>query len=327
MKTCALLSALVLASASEDTFTDDGLSLLQLRATTQGNLNDDQSPCLCSIVVDTATQGNAETGGGGVGQWLIDGIWTDKQQFLMTSGSKSISSGAQVATPPERLPGPGDGSMPPTAVKLTASTGDGWGYKKVSINCGQGQGVGQVLVLLDSPNGAPYAGAATPEYWVDLPSSVHSSKEYAITGALAAQVTSCSPPTTTPLPTEAPDVLNYPVGHGYGQVTSEEGCRDLATQWGMELGGGGFAFSGGYSNKGCYTYNSGAFACKAFYGKGGDEAAQLRNFPADDKLSRLGSGAQAQCAPNWTPPGDEASATGDPHLITNTGKHYDYTTK
>ena len=68
MKTCALLSALVLASASEDTFTDDGLSLLQLRATTQGNLNDDQSPCLCSIVVDTATQGNAETGGGGVGR-------------------------------------------------------------------------------------------------------------------------------------------------------------------------------------------------------------------------------------------------------------------
>ena len=32
--------------------------------------------------------------------------------------------------------------------------------------------------------------------------------------------------------------LGYPVGDGYGQVTSEQGCRDLATQWGMELGGG-----------------------------------------------------------------------------------------
>ena len=39
----------------------------------------------------------------------------------------------------------------------------------------------------------------------------------------------------------------------------------------MQLGGNGYAFAGGYGNKGCYAYNSGGYLNMAFYGTGGTE--------------------------------------------------------
>ena len=41
---------------------------------------------------------------------------------------------------------------------------------------------------------------------------------------------------------------------------------------GLSLGGGGFAFAGDYSSKGCYTYASGTYAQYAYYGTGGTDA-------------------------------------------------------
>jgi len=117
-----------------------------------------------------------------------------------------------------------------------------------------------------------------------------------------------------------------------GQVTSEQACRDLATQWGMKLGafdtlGYGQKISSNMGSQlaGCWTYTGGPYACMAFYGEGGDEASQLAppsNGGTAGPRSRLDATMQAQCAPDLAP-GDDASATGDPHLTTNTGNHFD----
>ena len=190
MKSFASLAALVLVSASEDTFSDDGLSLLQLRATTQGTVDNQQSPVLCSIIVDTSSQVNAQTGGGGQGQFLVDGALTEKQWF-----QKPIAQNQQVNTPPEEL------MCAPTSVRVIAGSGDGWGYKKVSIDCN-----GQVQVLLDSPNGEAYGGAPiSQKYWVDQPgSAVSAFNDYALTGPIAG-LGVCGAPPTTPPPAPAPD--------------------------------------------------------------------------------------------------------------------------
>lgn len=47
-------------------------------------------------------------------------------------------------------------------------------------------------------------------------------------------------------------------------------CEKAAKALGLQLGGGGYAFAGPYSSKGCYFYPSGAYMNMAFFGTGGN---------------------------------------------------------
>jgi hypothetical protein len=47
---------------------------------------------------------------------------------------------------------------------------------------------------------------------------------------------------------------------------SEDECRSAATRQGLQIGGAGWAFSGDYSEVGCYSYQSGQYAGMAWYG-------------------------------------------------------------
>ena len=58
---------------------------------------------------------------------------------------------------------------------------------------------------------------------------------------------------------------------------SEQACRDAAKALGLKLGGGGYAFSGAYSLKGCYSYRSGTYAGIAFYGTGGTDCKYVKH--------------------------------------------------
>ena len=90
------------------------------------------------------------------------------------------------------------------------------------------------------------------------------------------------------------DKTNWLGGYGYGdffdvtvgecpeaapeaeaKVTcdSEKACQDAAEAAGFQIGGGGYAFAGSWSTKGCYMYNSGKYEGMAFFGTGGDAAA------------------------------------------------------
>jgi ABC-type branched-subunit amino acid transport system substrate-binding protein len=51
-------------------------------------------------------------------------------------------------------------------------------------------------------------------------------------------------------------------------------CKAAAGRQGLSKGGGGWAFAGKYTQKGCYTYTAGKFAGMAFYGTGGTDAEQ-----------------------------------------------------
>ena len=54
---------------------------------------------------------------------------------------------------------------------------------------------------------------------------------------------------------------------------SEKACLDAIISLGLEQGGHGYAFSGGYGTKGCYAYEAGntKYGNMAFYGTGGSE--------------------------------------------------------
>ena len=52
---------------------------------------------------------------------------------------------------------------------------------------------------------------------------------------------------------------------------SQQACQDAGTRLGLKLGGGGYAFAGAYSTKGCYAYKGGAYDGTVFYGTGGTE--------------------------------------------------------
>ena len=60
---------------------------------------------------------------------------------------------------------------------------------------------------------------------------------------------------------------------------TEADCRAAALLQGLSIGGGGWAFSGDFVTKGCYTYSDGEFKGFAFYGTGG-AGEQLSSKPS-----------------------------------------------
>jgi len=57
---------------------------------------------------------------------------------------------------------------------------------------------------------------------------------------------------------------------------SIEACETAANALGLQIGGGGYSFSGDYITKGCYAYSQGsAYAGIAFYGNGGTASQRM----------------------------------------------------
>ena len=59
--------------------------------------------------------------------------------------------------------------------------------------------------------------------------------------------------------------------YGNCDTYSLEACEYAGKRLGLQLGGIGYAFSGDYDAKGCYTYDSGEYHGMIFYGTGGSE--------------------------------------------------------
>lgn len=57
---------------------------------------------------------------------------------------------------------------------------------------------------------------------------------------------------------------------------SKAACQQAAEKGGLSLGGGGYAFAGKFSTKGCYTYKSGKYEGSAYFGTGGSLAARKK---------------------------------------------------
>ena len=56
------------------------------------------------------------------------------------------------------------------------------------------------------------------------------------------------------------------------QCNAQDACEAAATSQGLELGGAGYDFVGGYKTKGCYSYESGKYQGRAYFGTGGTDA-------------------------------------------------------
>ena len=74
------------------------------------------------------------------------------------------------------------------------------------------------------------------------------------------------------------------------QCNTQDACAAAAQAKGLILGGNGYAFSGSYGTKGCYSYNGGKYIGMAYFGTGGTEAA-MGAAPAAPKY-RISCGAQ-----------------------------------
>ena len=68
---------------------------------------------------------------------------------------------------------------------------------------------------------------------------------------------------------------------------SEKTCHQVGARFNLEKGGGGFAFVGNYSVKGCYAWHSGKYAGKIFYGTGGT-IKEMQALVADPKYRPQG---------------------------------------
>jgi hypothetical protein len=73
------------------------------------------------------------------------------------------------------------------------------------------------------------------------------------------------------------------------QCNTQDACAAAAQAKGLILGGSGYAFSGSYQTKGCYSYNGGKYSGMAYFGTGGSPA-QMEAAPAAPKY-RISCGA------------------------------------
>jgi hypothetical protein len=79
------------------------------------------------------------------------------------------------------------------------------------------------------------------------------------------------------------------------QCNTQDACAAAAQAIGLELGGNGYAFSGSYQTKGCYSYESGKYQGMAYFGTGGSPA-QMEAAPAAPKY-RISCGSKKSAAP------------------------------
>ena len=102
------------------------------------------------------------------------------------------------------------------------------------------------------------------------------------------------------------------------QCNTQDACAAAAQAKGLILGGNGYAFSGSYGTKGCYSYNGGKYIGMAYFGTGGSPA-QMAAAPAAPKY-------RISCGPNAAP---AAAAFCEPveryRILKDTARHSDYT--
>lgn len=79
---------------------------------------------------------------------------------------------------------------------------------------------------------------------------------------------------------------------------SQEACRRYAQAQGLQLGGAGSDFAGDYTTKGCYTYPSGKYAGRAYYGQVNDGDVTSENqlgTLSSPQQTRVSTCAQVVC--------------------------------
>ena len=55
----------------------------------------------------------------------------------------------------------------------------------------------------------------------------------------------------------------------FAQCNTEDACEAEALAQSLQLGGAGYDFAGSYGTKGCYSYDSGKYLGRAYFGTGG----------------------------------------------------------
>jgi len=314
----AVLNAIALASDDAD-----AISLLQVRATqhvqkTSVNTTSQQ----CTVEVETSDREHGGTSSGASAQFQVDGVWTAVRNF-----PESIAEG-QVVTATKTV------SARPSALRISAGGTNAWGYTRVSVSCG-----GETVFVLEGDDS--YSGSS--QFWVDGNQEAPATQEYQIPSTNPLEcviqvITMSDGPTSGDAGTEtgaraqlqvegvwnAP--RNFPLFIGLGEtVATTEFVSARPTALRIAAGG---------SN--AWGYDTVTVHCdgemvllvldsEEDYGPnarmwvdGNEEAPETQVYEID------AAPAPAPApAPVPAPVKDEASAVGDPHLITSSGRSYD----
>jgi len=313
----AVLNAIALASDDAD-----AISLLQVRATqhvqkTSVNTTSQQ----CTVEVETSDREHGGTSSGASAQFQVDGVWTAVRNF-----PESIAEG-QVVTATKTV------SARPSALRISAGGTNAWGYTRVSVSCG-----GETVFVLEGDDS--YSGSS--QFWVDGNQEAPAKQEYQIPSTnpleCVIEVVTMSGPTAGDAGTEtgaraqlqvegvwnAP--RNFPLFIGLGEtVATTEFVSARPTA--LRIAAGGSNAWGYFS---VLVHCDGKMVLLVIdeeedYGPnarmwvdGNEEAPETQVYEID------AAPAPAPApAPVPAPVKDEASAVGDPHLITSSGRSYD----
>jgi len=306
----SVLSAVALAS--EDAEVSGALSLLQVRATHHV----DRSGIGCVVEVETSEREHAGTSTGASIQLQnnipghpFHGAWSTARNF-----PRNIAEGQVLV---KNLVAPAR----PTGLRINAGGNNAWGYTKVSLVC-----QGETIFVLEGDDN--YSGDS--RFWVDGNQEAPATQEY--------QIPETNPPecvvevetstrehggTATGARAQlqvggvwtAP--LNFPLNIAEGET--------VATTEFVSARPSALKIAAGGSNAWGYTRLSVTCDGESVLTLNGDEeyGASARFWVDGNQEAPETQEYGIPAATTTTPVQDEASAVGDPHIITSSGRSYD----
>jgi len=314
MVASSIISVLsVIALASKDVVDDvsDAISLLQVRATQHSGAQE------CSIEVETSDRDYGDTSTGASVRFQAGGIWTSGASF-----PNSISGGEQV-TATQSV------SARPTALKITAGGTNAWGYSRISVSCG-----GETVMFLEGDE----EYSADSRFWVDGDNGIDDAPEEQEYEIPATNPIKCVIEAATSSRNNGGTVsgaraqlqadgqytlpLNFPLNIAEGEIVSTTAIV-ASRPTALKIAAGG-SNAWGYNRLSVTCDGESVFVLEGdeeysantlFWVDGDQEAPETQEYqiPAPEVV-----------APEVVAPvEDEASAVGDPHMMTSSGQHYD----
>ena len=330
MFTFSIYSVLnAIALASDDA---DAISLLQVRATQHVQKTSATSQ-QCTIEVETSDREHGGTSSGAYAQFQVDGDWTQAYWF-----PDNIAEGELVIARP--TPGFEVVSARPSALRITAGGTNAWGYTRVSVSCD-----GKTVFVLEGDDS--YSGSS--QFWVDGNQEAPATQEYQIPSTNPLEcviqvITMSDGPTSGDAGTEtgaraqlqvegvwnAP--RNFPLFIGLGETvatTDFVSARPTA----LRIAAGGSNAWGYFS---VLVHCDGKMVLLVIdeeedYGPnarmwvdGNEEAPETQVYEIDAATTPMPAPVPEPVPePVPAPVQDEASAVGDPHIITSSEQSYD----
>jgi len=278
----------------------------------------------CTVEVETSDREHGGTSSGASAQFQVDGVWTAVRNF-----PENIAEG-QLVIATKAV------SARPSALRISAGGTNAWGYTHISVSCD-----GETIFVLEGDDS--YSGNS--QFWVDGNQEAPATQEYQIPSTNPLEcvievVTGLREHSGTETGARAQLQVegvwiaprNFPLNIAEGEL--------VATTEFVSVRPSALRIAAGGSN--AWGYDSVSVICDGeqvllmmddeedyganvrFWVDGNQEAPETQDYAIDAATTPMPAPVPEPVPePVPAPVQDEASAVGDPHLITSSRKSYD----